>query len=136
MGSPEACQYSPLTSSRSVNLLEEDLYHRYVGHPSLLRHEIDDRLQATKAKTSRLTVFIDEVQRLPALFPVLRSFVDRHRNRTGQVVLLGSASLSLIKQISESLAGRVGFLDMTPFQWDEVCGTRKALTPEMLTSVE
>ena len=71
---------------------------------------------------------LDEVQRLPPLFPVLRSFVDRHRRRTGQVVLLGSASFSLIGQVSESLAGRVGFLDMTPFHWDEIQGRRKGAT--------
>jgi predicted AAA+ superfamily ATPase len=80
----------------------------------------------------RLPFILDEAQRLPALFPVLRSFVDRQRKRPGQVALLGSASLSLIKQISESLTGRIGFLDMTPFQWDEVCGKRKSFVPEML----
>lgn len=90
----------------------------------------DDPEDALAQLESRF--ILDEAQRLPALFPILRSFVDRHRNRAGQVVLLGSASLSLIKQISESLAGRVGFLDMTPFQWDEVFRKRKAFTPETL----
>ncbi|MBI1819163.1 MAG: ATP-binding protein [Nitrospirae bacterium] len=75
---------------------------------------------------------LDEAQRLPSLFPVLRSFVDQHPEKAGQVVLLGSASLSLIKHISESLAGRVGFLDMTPFQWDEVRGKRKTFTLDAL----
>lgn len=105
---------------------------RYVDleKPSDVVRLSDDPEDALAQLESRF--ILDEAQRLPALFPVLRSFVDRHRTRTGQVVLLGSASLSLVKQISESLAGRVGFLDMTPFQWDEVCGTRKALTPEML----
>jgi predicted AAA+ superfamily ATPase len=71
---------------------------------------------------------LDEAQRLPAIFPLLRSFVDGNRARKGQLVMLGSASLSLITQISESLAGRVGFLDMTPFRWDEVRGRRKDLS--------
>ncbi len=75
---------------------------------------------------------LDEAQRLPAIFPTLRSFIDLHPNRVSQGVLLGSASLSLINQISESLAGRVGFLDMTPLQWDELRGTRKTLTLETL----
>lgn len=53
---------------------------------------------------------IDEAQRLPALFPVLRSFLDRHPRH--KLVLLGSASPGLVRQISESLAGRLGILDL------------------------
>ncbi len=53
---------------------------------------------------------IDEAQRLPALFPVLRSFLDRHPRH--KVVLLGSASPGLVRQISESLAGRLGVLEL------------------------
>jgi len=63
---------------------------------------------------------LDEAQELPSLFPVLRSHVDQDRKRNGQVVLLGSASPKLMTHISESLAGRVGFLEMTPFQWKEL----------------
>ncbi len=74
---------------------------------------------------------LDEAQQLPLLFPVLRSFVDQQRKKNGQLVLLGSASLSLIKQISETLAGRAGFLDVTPFHWNEVQG-RKRVTLETL----
>lgn len=55
-------------------------------------------------------VAIDEAQRLPGLFPVLRSFLDRHPRH--QIVLLGSASPSLVRQISESLAGRLGILEL------------------------
>jgi hypothetical protein len=53
---------------------------------------------------------IDEAQRLPALFPALRSFLDRHPKH--KVVLLGSASPALVGQISESLAGRIAFLEL------------------------
>jgi hypothetical protein len=53
---------------------------------------------------------IDEAQRLPALIPVLRSFLDRHPRH--KVVLLGSASPGLVRQISESLAGRLGMLEL------------------------
>jgi predicted AAA+ superfamily ATPase len=67
---------------------------------------------------------LDEAQELPSLFPVLRSHVDQHRRLKGQVVLLGSASPELIGHISESLAGRVGFLEMTPFQWAELAPRR------------
>lgn len=68
---------------------------------------------------------LDEAQELPGLFPVLRSHIDQRRRLKGQVVLLGSASPELIGHVSESLAGRVGFLEMTPFQWAELA-PRKA----------
>lgn len=75
---------------------------------------------------------LDEAQQLPELFPVLRSFVDQQRGQNGQLVMLGSASPALIKRISESLAGRAGFLDLTPFQWAEVHKKIKRLTLEVL----
>ncbi len=68
----------------------------------------------------RRRFILDEAQQLPALFPVLRSFMDQHPRKTGLVALLGSASPTLISQVSESLAGRSGFLDLTPFQWNEM----------------
>ena len=53
---------------------------------------------------------VDEAQRLPALFPVLRSFLDR--NPRSKIVLLGSASPGLLRDISESLTGRIGVLEL------------------------
>ena len=65
-------------------------------------------------------VILDEAQRLPELFPVLRGLIDRKRGGRGRFVLLGSASPSLVRGISETLAGRTAFLDLPPFRWDEV----------------
>jgi len=65
-------------------------------------------------------VVLDEAQQVPGLFPVLRSFVDERRQQMGQYVLLGSASPSLVRSISETLAGRTAFVEMTPFLWSEV----------------
>lgn len=63
-------------------------------------------------------VILDEVHRTPNLFPILRGLIDRAR-RTGQghgqYLLLGSAALGLLRQSGESLAGRVRFLELTPF---------------------
>ena len=59
-------------------------------------------------------VIIDEVQRLPELFPLLRSLVDQHR-RAGRFLLLGSASPELIRHSSESLAGRICYHELSPF---------------------
>jgi len=66
-------------------------------------------------------VCLDEVQRVPGLFEVLRSLVDEDR-RPGRFLLLGSASPALLRQSSESLAGRLALLELTPFQWGEIVG--------------
>lgn len=65
------------------------------------------------------TIILDEVQRLPGLFPILRSLIDRRRE-PGRFLLLGSASPELIQQSSESLAGRIAFLELMPFALSEV----------------
>ncbi len=57
------------------------------------------------------TVVIDEVQRRPDLFPLLRTLIDRHDN-PAQFLLLGSASPLLLRQSGESLAGRLSLLYM------------------------
>lgn len=65
----------------------------------------------------RLVIF-DEVHRLPGLFPVLRGLIDRGRRaglRAGRYLLLGSASLDLLKQSGETLAGRIAYLELSPF---------------------
>jgi hypothetical protein len=64
-------------------------------------------------------VVIDEVQRQPSLFELLRVLVDRPRNNA-RFLLLGSASPHLIKGVSESLAGRIGFVDLSGFDLREV----------------
>jgi len=65
-------------------------------------------------------VVFDEAQRVPELFSVLRSVIDRKGSRRCRFVLPGSASPWLVQEISESLAGRTAFLDLAPFRWDEV----------------
>jgi predicted AAA+ superfamily ATPase len=64
-------------------------------------------------------VVVDEIQRRPELFPVLRVLVDRSE-RARKFLVLGSASRDLIGQGSESLAGRVSFIELTPFSGREV----------------
>lgn len=64
-------------------------------------------------------ICLDEIQLYPELFSVLRSVVDRNR-QNGKFVLLGSASRDLIQQTSESLAGRIGLLHLSPFLLNEV----------------
>lgn len=62
-------------------------------------------------------VILDEVQRVPDLFPVLRSLIDERRRsgeKTGHFLLLGSASPDLLQQSSETLAGRISYLELSP----------------------
>ena len=63
-------------------------------------------------------ICLDEVQRMPELFPVLRYVIDK-RERKNQFLLLGSASRDLIESASESLAGRIHYTELTPFLWEE-----------------
>ena len=64
-------------------------------------------------------VLLDEIQRKPELFPVLRSLIDEKRN-SGRFLLLGSASPLLLKQSSESLAGRIRYHELDPLNLFEV----------------
>jgi predicted AAA+ superfamily ATPase len=67
---------------------------------------------------------IDEIQRYPDLFPVLRYLMDRTNNLL-QLLILGSASRELMRQSSESLAGRIAYLELTPFIYGEVDNIEK-----------
>ncbi len=89
--------------------------------PSAQR-QLDDPEAFFLAHPNQL-VILDEVQRLPELFSVLRGVIDQRRRdgeASRQFLLLGSASGVLLKQSSESLAGRVAQLELTPFQAMEV----------------
>ena len=73
--------------------------------PELYLQRVEDKL-----------VVIDEIQRRPDLFQVLRGIIDKGRrqgNRTGRFLVLGSASLELLKQSSESLAGRIAYAELS-----------------------
>ncbi len=64
-------------------------------------------------------IIIDEVQRMPELFPVLRSVIDRKRE-PGRFILLCSASPEIIRDTSESLAGRIAYVELSPFNLLEI----------------
>lgn len=65
-------------------------------------------------------IVIDEIQRRPEIFPVLRVIVDQNiqENRNTKFIILGSASQDLLKQSSETLAGRISFLELSGFSLD------------------
>ncbi len=65
------------------------------------------------------TIIIDEVQRKKDLFPLLRALIDMKRE-PGKFILLGSASPDLLRNSSETLAGRIAYVELTPFILNEV----------------
>jgi predicted AAA+ superfamily ATPase len=96
-------------------------YYLDLELPSAQR-QLDDPEAFLQAHRHQL-VILDEVQRQPDLFAVLRSVIDQRRRdgeMAGQYLLLGSASGVLLRQTSESLAGRVAQLELPPFQLREV----------------
>lgn len=81
--------------------LEEDLY-------KLQNPQIYLQMHADKC------IIIDEIQRVPSLFPLLRALIDQDR-RPARFIILGSASPEMIRQSSESLAGRIAYSELAPF---------------------
>lgn len=81
------------------------------------RQKLEDARGFLMQRTGRL-IILDEVQRMPGLFQVLRGVIDeriRAGEEANQFLLLGSASIDLLKQSSETLAGRIAYLELGPF---------------------
>ena len=92
--------------------LQSEADRAKLASPELYLAEQGDRL-----------VILDQIQRLPGLFPVLRGLIDKHRRagrRAGRFLLLGSASLDLLQQSGETLAGRIAYLELAPLTVAEV----------------
>src|SRR6201995_1831041 len=72
-------------------------------------------IEAFHTENSDKLIVLDEVQRLPEIFAPLRGIIDQERrkgNKAGQFLFLGSASIDLLQQSSESLAGRIAYLEL------------------------
>ncbi len=93
---------------RYFDLERHEDHQRLISDPGFILDQFRDEL-----------VVIDEVQRLPELFTELRSLIDRYR-LPGRFLLLGSASPLLMRNTSESLAGRIGYLTLEPFHLEEL----------------
>jgi len=81
---------------------------------SLDLQKVRDILSFHQANRGKL-IILDEIQRLPEVFPPLRGIIDKERqkgNKAGHFLFLGSASIDLLKQSTESLAGRITFLEL------------------------
>ena len=97
-------QYFDLERSRDFDFITRDFEFFIKEHPH--------------------SIIIDEAQRYPALFQELRSVVDRERKHKNRFLLTGSSSFDLIKNVSESLAGRVGLVELGTFKTNETYSIR------------
>ncbi len=113
---PRQCGKSTLAKWLSKNKLKKAVYLdlerdadlRKLEHPEFFFEQHKDKL-----------VCLDEIQLKPDLFRILRPIIDDDR-RNGRFLILGSASRSLIQSSSESLAGRIGYVELTPLLFNEV----------------
>ena len=100
--------------------LESRADREKLAEPALYLDEYEDRL-----------VILDEIHRVPELFQELRGLIDRGRRRgkrTGRFLILGSASLDLLRQSGESLAGRIEYVELDPLDVSEAAPDARAMT--------
>jgi predicted AAA+ superfamily ATPase len=113
-------QVGKTTLARGLVEIRPEAVYLDLERPADLRR-LEDTDAYLRSQSGRL-VILDEVHRLPGLFDVLRGVIDENRrvgHRTGQFLLLGSASLDLMQLTSDSLAGRVSYLDLAGISPDE-----------------
>ena len=100
--------------------LESRADREKLAEPALYLDEYEDRL-----------VILDEIHRVPELFQELRGLIDRGRRlgkRTGRFLILGSASLDLLRQSGESLAGRIEYVELDPLDVSEAAPDARTMT--------
>ncbi len=118
---------------------------RQAGKTSLLRHlfpnhtfsTLDLPAEAAAAENESSTfiekhpppLLVDEVQYAPGLFRFLKSDIDAHRKHYGRYILTGSQKFLLMKEVSDSLAGRVAIIELETLSWSEI----HAAFPELST---
>jgi len=98
--------------------LEDSDDRSRLDNPVLFLENVEDRL-----------VILDEIHRVPELFQALRGVIDRGRRKQkgkGRFLMLGSASLDLLRQSGETLAGRIAYIDLGPFSPLEIEDLRPA----------
>jgi predicted AAA+ superfamily ATPase len=120
--SPAVALLGPRQAGKTTLALE---VAKSIGRPSLYL-DLESEQDRGKLAQAELyladhvdkLVILDEVHRAPGLFPVLRGLIDKGRRagrKAGRFLLLGSASLDLLKQSGETLAGRIAYLELMPF---------------------
>lgn len=111
---PRQCGKTTLAHAFAKQVANEPVHFFDLENPVDLQ-----RLEQPLTQLSDLRglIVIDEIQRRPDLFPLLRVLVDQHQPR--KFLILGSASRELIRQSSETLTGRITYCELTPFSFSE-----------------
>ncbi len=117
---PAVCLLGPRQAGKTTLALEvaKQLDALYLDLESEQDHAKIAEPEAYLKRHLDKLVVLDEVHRTPNLFPILRGLIDSARRSgkgNGRYLLLGSAALGLLRQSGESLAGRIRFLELTPF---------------------
>jgi predicted AAA+ superfamily ATPase len=110
----------PRQSGKSTLLLEKLKDYEYVTFDdfrtiNFLKEDPEGFINRYKSK-----VIFDEVQKAPEIFNLIKVIVDQNRDVKGQFVLTGSSDFHVIKNVSETLAGRIGLLSLLPLQFNEI----------------
>ncbi len=108
---PRQCGKTTLARDHLAARPEPQVHYFDLEDPDHLNRLADPKLALERLEG---LIVIDEIQRSPDLFPLLRVLVDRHPRRQ-RYLILGSASRELIRQSSETLAGRIAYLELPPF---------------------
>lgn len=110
---PRQCGKTTLARTYAKDILPEQYF------------DLEDTLDIQRLASPKLAlehqeglIVIDEIQRCPELFPALRVLIDKPK-KNQRYLILGSASRELIRQSSETLAGRIAYIELTPFSYAE-----------------
>ena len=120
-----ARQVGKTTLAKTIAESIDSIYLDLEAPEDLLK--LSDPTSFLSAHADKL-VILDEIQRSPELFPVLRGLIDKNREQgrtAGQFLLLGSASMDLMRQFSESLAGRISYIEMSGLNVAEIDGNQQ-----------
>ncbi|MFH1728971.1 MAG: AAA family ATPase [Pseudomonadota bacterium] len=118
-GSGKSCYINHIlkenNSFMEVNLLETDIFQKYLTNPSQLRKEIEYAIQ----KRDKLCVFIDEIQKIPALLDEIHLLIEKYKEKI-YFILTGSSARKLKKSNANLLAGRAIVIPFYNFSFEEI----------------
>ncbi len=118
----------PRQSGKSTLLLHVLKDYKYVTFDDhmIVESFYDDPERFMRTYNNK--IIFDEVQKVPEIFDYIKISVDQDRSTVGKFVLTGSSQFSFIKKITESLAGRIGLLNLLPYQLSEIPASLKSLS--------
>jgi hypothetical protein len=117
----------PRQSGKSTTLKEclcPEYQYNSFDDPIICENFYNDPYAFMKKYSNK--VIFDEAQKIPEIFNYVKIQIDNDRNSYGKYILTGSSQFSLLKQITESLAGRIGLLSLLPFQLHEMPSTYRS----------